>query len=48
LRYERRSGTSHLVSYCDSDLTGDIDTSKSTSGVLFFLNNCHVSWQLLK
>jgi hypothetical protein len=43
LRYERRSGASHLVGYCDSDLAGDIDMSKSTSGVLFFLGNCPVS-----
>jgi hypothetical protein len=35
LRYERRSGASHLVGYCD--------TSKTTSGVLFFLDNCPVS-----
>jgi hypothetical protein len=48
LRYERCPGAVHLVGYCDSDLTGDIDTSKSTSGVLFFLDNCPVSWQSLK
>jgi hypothetical protein len=48
LRYERRSSASHLIGYCNSDLTGDIDTSKSTSGILFFLGNCLVSWQSLK
>jgi hypothetical protein len=48
LRYERRSGASHLVGNCDSDLASDIDTSKSTSGVLFFLNNCPIGWQSLK
>jgi hypothetical protein len=48
LRYEQCPGASHFVGYCDSDLTGDIDTSKSTSGVLFFLGNCLVSWQSLK
>jgi hypothetical protein len=48
LRYERRSGASHLIGNCDSDLASDIDTSKSTSGVLFFLNNCPISWQSLK
>jgi hypothetical protein len=47
LRYERCPGASHLVSYCDSDLAGDIDTSKSTSGVLFFLGNCLIRWQSL-
>jgi hypothetical protein len=36
------------VGYYDNDLTGDIDMSKSTSGVLFFLGNCLVSWQSLK
>jgi hypothetical protein len=29
LRYKWCPGGSHLVGYCDSDLTGDIDTSKS-------------------
>jgi hypothetical protein len=48
LRYERCPGASHLVGYCDSDLAGDIDMSKSTSGVMFFLGNCLVSWQSLK
>jgi hypothetical protein len=48
LRYKWCPGASHLVGYCDSDLVGDIDTSKSTSGVLFFLGNCLVSWKSLK
>lgn len=39
LFYARRPGMAHLVSYCDSDLVGDIDTSKSTSGTLFFLGD---------
>jgi hypothetical protein len=43
LRYEWCPGAAHLIGYCDSDLTGDIDTSKSMSGVLFFLCNCLVS-----
>jgi hypothetical protein len=29
-------------------VTGDIDTRKSTSGTLFFLGSCLVSWQSLK
>jgi hypothetical protein len=41
-------GNSGLVGYCNSDLAGDIDTRKSTTGVLFFLGNCLVSWQSLK
>jgi hypothetical protein len=48
LQYERCPGASHLIGYCGSDLTSDIDTSKSTSGILFFLNNCPVSRQSLK
>jgi hypothetical protein len=36
------------VGYCDSDLTGDIDTRKSTTGALFFLGKSLVSWQPLK
>jgi hypothetical protein len=40
LRYKWHSGASHLVVYCDNDLAGDIDTSS----VLFFLDNCSVSW----
>jgi hypothetical protein len=37
-----------LIGYCGSDLAGDIDMSKSTSGVPFFLSNYLVSWQSLK
>jgi hypothetical protein len=37
----------HLVGYNDSDHAGDIDTSKSTSGILFF-GKCLVSWQSVK
>jgi hypothetical protein len=37
-----------LVGYSDSDLAGDIDTRKSTSGTLFFLGNCLISWQSIK
>jgi hypothetical protein len=43
LRYGRRTGMTRLVGYCDSDLAGDIDTSKSTTGALFFLDKSLVS-----
>jgi hypothetical protein len=33
------TGNAGLVGYCDSDLTDDIDTRKSTTGVLFFHDN---------
>jgi hypothetical protein len=48
LRYEWCPGVAHLIGYCNSDLVGDIDMSKSMSGVPFFLDNCPVSWQSLK
>jgi hypothetical protein len=44
LRYGRRTGTTRLVGYCDSDLADDIDTRKSTVGALFFLDKSLVSW----
>jgi hypothetical protein len=48
LRYGRRTGTTRLVGYCNSDLIGDIDTRKSTTGALFFLSKSLMSWQSLK
>jgi len=48
LYYPRCSGEAHLVGYSDSDHAGDIDTSKSTSGILLFLGKCLVSWQSVK
>jgi hypothetical protein len=38
----------HLVGYSDNDHAGDIDTSKSTSGILFFLGKCLISSQSVK
>jgi hypothetical protein len=48
LYYLRCPGEAHLVRYSDSDHTGDIDTSNSTSGILFFFGKCLVSWQSVK
>ena len=48
LHYKRAPGTARFVGYCDSDLAGDVDTSKSTIGTLFFLGDCLVSWQSVK
>jgi hypothetical protein len=45
LHYKRAPNTAHFIGYCDGDLASDIDTSKSTSGAMFFLGNCLVSWQ---
>jgi hypothetical protein len=47
LYYLRCLGEAHLIGYSDSDHAGDIDTSKSTSGILFF-SKCLVSWQSVK
>jgi hypothetical protein len=47
LYYPRCPGEAHLVEYNDSDHADDIDTSRSTSGILFF-GKCLVSWQLVK
>jgi len=48
LHYTRALGTVCFVDYCDSDLTDDIDTSKSTSGTMFFFSDSLVSWQSIK
>jgi hypothetical protein len=43
LHFTKAPGSARFISYSDNDLVGDIDTSKSTSGTLFFLCNCLVS-----
>jgi hypothetical protein len=48
LYYPRCPGEAHLVRYSDSDHADDIDTTKSTSGILFFFSKCLVSWQSVK
>jgi hypothetical protein len=48
LYYPRCPGEAHLIGYIDSDHTGDIDTSKSTSGILFFFSKFLSSWQSVK
>ncbi|RLN25138.1 hypothetical protein C2845_PM07G28320 [Panicum miliaceum] len=48
LIYPRGSGEAKLVGYSDSNLAGDIDTCKSTSGALFFLGASLISWQSTK
>ena len=41
----KRKKEAQLVCYSDSDLAGDIDTRKSTTGVVFFLGNNVITWQ---
>ena len=49
LRYARHGNPSlDLVGYSDSDLGGDIDDRKSTTGIIFFLDDMPVSWQSQK
>jgi hypothetical protein len=48
LHYGRAPDTAQFIGYCDSDLAGDVDTSKSTTGTMFFLSDCLVIWQSLK
>jgi hypothetical protein len=48
LYYPRCPEEAHLVGYSDSDHAGDINTSKSTSRILFFLGKCPTSWQSVK
>jgi hypothetical protein len=48
LYYSRCHGEAHLVGYSDSDHAGDIDTNKSTSGILFFFGKSLASWQSVK
>jgi hypothetical protein len=42
LYYPRCPGVVHIIGY------NDIDTCKSTSGIIFFLGKCLVSWQSVK
>jgi len=42
--YTRKEKDAHLVGFSDSDRAGDIDTRRSTSGVLYFLGNNVIIW----
>jgi hypothetical protein len=44
----KKEGSTKLLGYTDSDLARDLDSRKSTSGVLFFLGDSPVSWQAVK
>ena len=48
LYYPMYPGGAHFIRYSDCDHAGDIDTSKSTSEIIFFLVKCLVSWQSVK
>ncbi|XP_014661138.1 uncharacterized protein LOC106804480 [Setaria italica] len=45
LKYARKKGDEPLLlGFSDSDLAGDVDSRKSTSGVIFFLRDSPISW----
>ena len=48
LKYKRGQGLEELVRFTDSDLAGDIDDRKSTTGMAFYLNEIFFSWQSQK
>ena len=45
VRYTRGDHDAPLIGYSDSDLGGDVDNRRSTTGVAFFLGSNLVSWQ---
>jgi hypothetical protein len=48
LCYEKLTKITWLAGYSHSDHAGDVDNHKSTSGNLFYLGKCPVSWQSLE
>lgn len=46
--YKRTTAEAQLLGYNDADMGGDVDSRKSTTGVLFFFGSCAVSWQSQK
>ena len=47
-RFTRNSEEGALVGYSDSDMAGDADTRKSTTGAMIFYDNNIISWQSQK
>jgi hypothetical protein len=45
---KHEDGEPKLIGYSDADMAGDIDTRKSTSGVIFFLGCNPITWQATK
>jgi hypothetical protein len=43
--FYKRKKDAELIGFSDSDLAGDIDTRKSTTGVFFFLGGNSITWQ---
>ena len=47
LIYQKSSTTTH-TGYSDSDHAGDLGDRKSTSGFIFILSGCTISWRSMK
>jgi hypothetical protein len=45
---KHQDGAVSLVGYSDADMVGDIDTRKSTRGIVFFLGGNPITWQSSK
>lgn len=45
---KKKETQAKLTGFSDSDLVGDIDTRKSTSGIIFFLVDSPITWQSTK
>jgi len=48
IQYSANHPGNGLYAYSDADLGGDIDDSRSTSGYLFYLDGCLISWSAKK
>lgn len=48
LKYTAGDHGVYLCCYSDSDLAGDLDDRRSTGGMVFYFNNCPVSWSSQK
>ena len=50
MRYcaERGKEKLELVGYSNSDMVGDVDDRKSTSGMIYFLSGSAICWQSTK
>lgn len=44
LMYTKDAGNNVLTGYSDSDLAGNVEDRKSTGGMVFYLNECLVTW----
>ena len=48
LVYGRGGGAKVITGFTDSDMAGDMDDRKSTSGMAFYVNECLVAWNSQK